>query len=470
MVYTPTSPHRIYRLLIALDGVNPTIWRLLDVPATYTLAKLHNVLQWAMGWEQQHPYYFLRGEFAYTDLPSTKKWDLGSLQEANTIVLDKIFGRRGRYLEYLYSLDADWRHHIWLEDVFLAKPLREYPYLLDGANACPPEVFSSPEAYQAFLDGQLEDVPRLPPDFDPAYFDFEPKPYPQAEVMVYDTADYGEDQKIPKFEPQALEMLGPLADQAFEIINSAPKKNRRELRRAIEDLMLADDCLPPSAKDVFDQAIDDGLKIDQFLVAVMLDHERLSEKYSLAPLHAAWITSFWPLSQPLSTYVRVLKNIDRDQESTISTMLNALARTPSGRTTLLDALDDLGDETTKLQAIDRLLKRDIRDERFLPILKSAMAKINGKKPTAAYLLAAYGGNEAQTILKDALDRSLAPIRADRRRFSHDELANRAEYAIFLADMLLQAGGAPEPEQQTLLNELESFFSDEPPSPGFHINR
>jgi hypothetical protein len=42
-------PQDIYQVKVTLLGTKPPIWRRLIVPASMTLAKLHDVLQTAMG-------------------------------------------------------------------------------------------------------------------------------------------------------------------------------------------------------------------------------------------------------------------------------------------------------------------------------------------------------------------------------------------------------------------------------------
>jgi hypothetical protein len=53
-----TEPQRIYQLLVALDEIQPTIWRRLWVADTLTLAKLDRVIQAAMGWTNSHLHEF----------------------------------------------------------------------------------------------------------------------------------------------------------------------------------------------------------------------------------------------------------------------------------------------------------------------------------------------------------------------------------------------------------------------------
>ena len=46
-------PASIY-LHIRLADIEPEIWRQVTVPANYTLAGLHFVIQAVMGWEDEH--------------------------------------------------------------------------------------------------------------------------------------------------------------------------------------------------------------------------------------------------------------------------------------------------------------------------------------------------------------------------------------------------------------------------------
>ncbi len=48
----------VYRLRVVLSGISPMIWRQLEVPATVTLAQLHELLQTAFAWSGEHLYRF----------------------------------------------------------------------------------------------------------------------------------------------------------------------------------------------------------------------------------------------------------------------------------------------------------------------------------------------------------------------------------------------------------------------------
>lgn len=47
-------PGKVLQLKVSLLEVEPTVWRSLVVPSDITLAKLHRILQIAMGWTGSH--------------------------------------------------------------------------------------------------------------------------------------------------------------------------------------------------------------------------------------------------------------------------------------------------------------------------------------------------------------------------------------------------------------------------------
>jgi len=59
------------QLRIELKGVKPLVWRRLLVPENITLAKLHGILQIAMGWSNSHlhEYEIARRHYGIRVLP-----------------------------------------------------------------------------------------------------------------------------------------------------------------------------------------------------------------------------------------------------------------------------------------------------------------------------------------------------------------------------------------------------------------
>ena len=55
----------IARLRISLDGIEPEIWRTVEMPVTGSLKMLHDVIQAAMGWQDYHLWHFEAGNRRY---------------------------------------------------------------------------------------------------------------------------------------------------------------------------------------------------------------------------------------------------------------------------------------------------------------------------------------------------------------------------------------------------------------------
>lgn len=55
----------IIRISITLLDVDPAIWRRIEVPASFTLEGLHDVIQIVMGWADYHLHHFQLGDAMY---------------------------------------------------------------------------------------------------------------------------------------------------------------------------------------------------------------------------------------------------------------------------------------------------------------------------------------------------------------------------------------------------------------------
>src|SRR5690625_1998689 len=66
---------QVYRVKIVLQGVDPPIWRRVDIAGDITLRKLHGIVQAAMGWGNAHQHLFIAGQgeygVTYPDFSST---------------------------------------------------------------------------------------------------------------------------------------------------------------------------------------------------------------------------------------------------------------------------------------------------------------------------------------------------------------------------------------------------------------
>jgi hypothetical protein len=164
----------IFQLKIALEGVKPPIWRRVQVKDC-TLTRLHSIIQTAMGWADDHMWFFqIAGDrYTHPEMIGDMDWKDGSKAK-----LSQIVGLGHKRFEYRYDMGDDWRHSIVSETTLSPDPKGKYPCCIDGARACPPEDCGGVPGYQDFLrairnprHGQHDELLEwVGGEFDPAEF------------------------------------------------------------------------------------------------------------------------------------------------------------------------------------------------------------------------------------------------------------------------------------------------------------
>jgi hypothetical protein len=139
------------QLRVELRGVEPLVWRRVLVPENITLAKLHIVLQWTMGWSNSHlhEYEIARRRYGIPDdeWPSTEP-----VTDERRVRLKPLIEDGLRRFTYLYDFGDHWEHIVKVEDLVPPKPDRPLIVCLAGENACPPEDVGGYPGYAEFLD------------------------------------------------------------------------------------------------------------------------------------------------------------------------------------------------------------------------------------------------------------------------------------------------------------------------------
>jgi Plasmid pRiA4b ORF-3-like protein len=136
-----------YTFQITLLAVTPPVWRLVAVPGRLTLTQLHEVIQFAMGWERKHPYRFDIAGKNYEAAPAADKPEEAT--DPAGVSLDDLSLSQGSTLTYIYDFKDDWVHHLTVQGV--APSTLRAPALLGGAGACPPEASGGPGRYAELL-------------------------------------------------------------------------------------------------------------------------------------------------------------------------------------------------------------------------------------------------------------------------------------------------------------------------------
>jgi len=142
------SRQHIYQLKVTLKGSKPPIWRRLSVPSSMPLAKLHDVLQMAMGWTDSHLHQFVADGRCYGQ--PDPDLDFEVLDERH-VRLDRLLKKEKDSMTYEYDFGDGWEHNIELEKVFPFDPQTTLPRCIKGNRACPPEDVGGIWGYQEFL-------------------------------------------------------------------------------------------------------------------------------------------------------------------------------------------------------------------------------------------------------------------------------------------------------------------------------
>lgn len=147
-VYPLRKPAALLQLRIELNRVTPPVWRVVLVPESIPLDRLHRVIQIAMGWQDAHLHEFIIGKVRYgTPDP---EWDVpGSPISGKGVPLATALGS-GKRFRYTYDFGDDWEHTLTVEERSVASDSPSQVRCLSGENACPPEDVGGPPGYEHF--------------------------------------------------------------------------------------------------------------------------------------------------------------------------------------------------------------------------------------------------------------------------------------------------------------------------------
>lgn len=167
----------VIELKITLADIDPEIWRRVAVPANYTLAGLHAVIQAAMGWENYHLHQFVIGYHYYGVPDPTDTYPGPKIREEGNYKLADVLSD-SEFFVYVYDFGDDWHHEITVEKIRPAKEKETLPTCLAGKRACPPEDCGGPHGYSELLEAladpdheEHEHLKGWAGDFEPERFD-----------------------------------------------------------------------------------------------------------------------------------------------------------------------------------------------------------------------------------------------------------------------------------------------------------
>jgi hypothetical protein len=140
----------IYQLKVTLEGVEPPIWRRLQViSSNSTLAELHRFLQAAFGWEDYHLHVFTRGKVNY-GVPSRE--DYRPVQDERKVVVSDVLTKPREHMVYEYDFGDSWEHRLVLEKILPSAEEWISPRCVEGERAAPPEDSGGSYRYMELVE------------------------------------------------------------------------------------------------------------------------------------------------------------------------------------------------------------------------------------------------------------------------------------------------------------------------------
>jgi Plasmid pRiA4b ORF-3-like protein len=166
----------VLQLRIALADVDdPPVWRQVVIPAGYTLDRVHDVIQAAMGWQNSHLHLFRIAGREYR--PAYLDDELETLDEKQFRIGDLM--TTGDLADYEYDFGDGWGHELAVGASSAADAATVYPECTGGEGACPPEDCGGPGGF-----ADLKELLTGPPsperdemrawageEYDPVHFD-----------------------------------------------------------------------------------------------------------------------------------------------------------------------------------------------------------------------------------------------------------------------------------------------------------
>jgi Plasmid pRiA4b ORF-3-like protein len=148
----PTKPAPpIYELKLTLTGIDPPIWRRIQVSSSLKLCCLHSAFQVVMGWTDSHLHQFERDGKNW-GVPQWDEFDDLDLIDESRTHLGSVLRAEGDSVTYLYDFGDSWQHEVVLEKIQSVEAVLPHPVCLGGERRCPPEDVGGVHGYQEFLD------------------------------------------------------------------------------------------------------------------------------------------------------------------------------------------------------------------------------------------------------------------------------------------------------------------------------
>lgn len=153
---------KAYEIKVTLKYSNPVIWRKFIIPEKVSFKRLHDTIQFAMGWYDchLHEFVFEEDKIIFTNnieaVEETKYYkSIGKPQrmeqkDSSKVKIDKYIKKYPKFT-YEYDFGDAWEH-----ELEVLREIEEYPFgypsLIGGEGDCPPEDCGGIGGYERLLE------------------------------------------------------------------------------------------------------------------------------------------------------------------------------------------------------------------------------------------------------------------------------------------------------------------------------
>ena len=128
-----------YQIKVALGGVRPPIWRRVQISGDISLADLHQVIQAAMGWGNDHLYAFVIDGKSYCPPDEDVESELSNDLNPSLFTVRQVLPAPLLRFSYVYDFGDEWKHDLLVEKILPDSGGDARPKCIAGKRACPPE-------------------------------------------------------------------------------------------------------------------------------------------------------------------------------------------------------------------------------------------------------------------------------------------------------------------------------------------
>jgi hypothetical protein len=146
---------KVFQFKISLRGIEPIIWRRIQISDLCTFWSLHVAIQDAMGWLDCHLHEFtlsIRDDNEEIRFGIPFEDDIEEMNpHASWMFKVAPFLTYNKSFLYVYDFGDNWRHTVEFEGEYEKIFEMKYPRCLGGARSCPPEDIGSIPGYQLLV-------------------------------------------------------------------------------------------------------------------------------------------------------------------------------------------------------------------------------------------------------------------------------------------------------------------------------